>query len=259
VEITTDSQYLVTIGDDSQIKLWNRDGQLVRVFQVGERTYEMDISPLHNHIAGITDQGLTIWNFNGAVFKTLTAGGMFRFAPEQSLIAVQENKNKLILYDYEQDTIMHEFIYQQADGDIVSFSFSTDGKYLVLLYGAVEWEVKAHKIDVVDTQTGEKVNTIQFSPDKGIIKVELGIDNNFLIIITNEHALQILNLSTEKSLYITNFDDGHWVVYDEDYHFDCSPNGGQHVGLIKGINPLPSAEYDAFYRPGLFNQFLRGE
>ncbi|MBN2533419.1 MAG: hypothetical protein JXB88_11025 [Spirochaetales bacterium] len=240
--------------------LFRSDGELVRVIHRDTSLPFIDLCPADfsadgRYIAGITGNGIIIWNFNGSIYKKLQKGQFPRFHPDSDILAFTPDNKKVLLYAIHNNEIQYEIVFGKGDPGITGISFSYDGKYLVAVHGEKE---NSFKVSIAEVSSGKIVKTYTGDAERGIETARLSTDNKFLALIENSWTVKIVNLQTGKYLVISNFETGHWTVYDDEFNFDYSQGGENYIGLADGLKPLTGKEYERFYKPGLFVRFFSG-
>lgn len=92
VAISPNSQFIASASQDGTVKLWQRDGTLVRTLRGDDKGFtRVAFSPDGRMVAAAGSQTVTMWNIDGTLLTTLyghTGRAMaIAFSPDQRLLA----------------------------------------------------------------------------------------------------------------------------------------------------------------------------
>ncbi len=273
ISVSHDGSILITISSDGILSLWNtKSGQETRFFH-----------PEKNHLLGATlsiDKSLLasieeaqdynsrsivrIWDVVKG--KQLVAipldqewlslrepGSIVTFSHDNSRIIVssgshESEKIPAIYSVYSISTQKKYFSVQPPyhyDGDI---QWSADGKKII----EAGWDAIVH----IDAIKGEVSKTIAISKGYGALGGVVSSDNKYVA-----NSAGIWDAATGKPLVaLAVFADGDdWLAITPEGYYSSSEKGHQYVNMRRG-NQIYTADqlYDAFYRPDLVIDKLRG-
>ncbi|MDI9634315.1 sugar-binding protein [Geitlerinema splendidum] len=179
VSFSPDGQWIATAGTDRTLKLWQRDGKLVRTFTHSATVYEVQFSPDSQRlIAAGLDGTVPVWSIEGSLLTTLIGHTApiwgVSFSPDGQTIASTSGDRTIKLWRADGTLVRSFTAHQAAAWDI---TFSPDGQRLAST--SVDNTIKLWNLDGTSIRTLENdkaVWSVAFSPD-GQKLVSGGADN----------------------------------------------------------------------------------
>ncbi len=170
VQVSPDSQLIVSAGVDKTIKLWRRDGTEIRTF-FGHRSMIRDVkfSPDGQTIASASDDGtLKLWRLDGTLLGSIDTSttGLWEvaFSPDGQTIASASMDSTVKLWRRD-GTLLRTFSGHL--GGAAAVAFSPDGQTIVSAGG--DRTIKLWQLDGTLLQTLEGhssvIAAVTFSPD----------------------------------------------------------------------------------------------
>lgn len=131
--ISPDNQYIASLSTDGQAKLWNSEGQLIKVLPQEDTWTQIAFSKRNNQLIALSRDGkFVFWNNDGTKkqeFQTNKTLSTFVVHPMEELIIQKEQQSNLSLYDWQGKRI-NTLAYS---GRIKNVEFSPNGDYLLVV------------------------------------------------------------------------------------------------------------------------------
>lgn len=207
VAVSPDGEMIASGGEDNQLKLWNRNGKLLKTINEHQGSVNaVAFSPDGKLIAsGSVDKTIKLWRLDGTLLKTLTGHTnkvyAVAFSPDGKLIASSGDDYTIKLWKL--DGTLLKTLTGHTD-EVQAVAFSPDSKLIVS--GSNDRTVKLWKSDgtLLKTLTGhqDEVQAVAFSPDGKLIasasddyKIKLWkSDGTFLKTLTG-HSDQVMGVA----------------------------------------------------------------
>lgn len=172
VIFSPDGELIASSSDDGTIKLWQRDGTLVKTLSNVGNVFSIRFSPDGELLAsGSNDGTIKLWQRDGKFIKTLTRDDSiytFTFSPKAEILVSGGRDGKIKLWS--SNGILINTINGHK-GSIYSVIFSPNGE--IFASGSNDGTIKLWRRDstLINTLAGHQgsVNTVSFSPDGKII------------------------------------------------------------------------------------------
>ncbi|WP_414755945.1 caspase family protein [Anabaena sp. CCY 9910] len=173
ISISRDGQIIASGGLDKTIKLWSRDGRLLRTLNGHEdAVYSVSFSPDGQTIASAgSDKTIKLWQTkDGTLLKTITGHEQtvnnVYFSPDGKTLASASSDHSIKLWDTTSGQLLMTLNGHSAG--VISVRFSPDGQ--TIASGSEDKTVKLwHRQDgkLLKTLNGHQdwVNSLSFSPD----------------------------------------------------------------------------------------------
>lgn len=170
VAVSPDGNMIATASDDRTIKLWTREGNLLKTLR-GHRgyVYSVSFSSDGKMLASASrDKTIKLWNLQGTLLKTLKGHqdrvNAVRFSPNNKIIASVSRDRTIKLWKLD-GTLLKTLRGHQDN--IISFQFSPSGQEIATVSSdrtARLWSLDRTLITTFKGHTDE-VNSVSFSPD----------------------------------------------------------------------------------------------
>jgi WD40 repeat protein len=173
VNFSPDGKTIVSASDDTTVKLWNRNGTLLKTLSGHKGSvYSVSFSPDGRLLASASnDSTIKLWSLDGNQLKTLSGhkGPVYSvsFSPDGRLLASASGDNTVKLWSLESGSLLttlkgHEKL-------VSSVSFNPNGKTLASASGdgtVKLWNVDGKEIKTLKAHSNSGVVTsVSFSPD----------------------------------------------------------------------------------------------
>lgn len=182
--ISPDGQTILTYGDDSILKIWNRQAKLVATCK-GHSRYFSDVhfSPNSQYIISSSDDNSAIiWNVQGEMLAKLEDDGPIynaRFSPDSRTVLTSSEFGNASIWNLKGKRIhTFETYFEVWDG-----IFTSDGSKAII--GG-----RDGMIEFWDTQSGKKIITLPGHTDQ-IDRLQLSPDGNYLLSNSNDGTAKL--------------------------------------------------------------------
>jgi WD40 repeat protein len=224
IYVSPEGSRIVTIAENDSVKLWNRDGKLIKsLTKQGQSIASISFSPDGNVMASIgRDNQLGLWNRNGEHIRTLSDHlkqvNRVVFSPDSQFFASIGADSLLNLYKAD-GTRITTLVELNRWKDV---NFSPDSRLLSAATGSVFADESNDTIKLWHSRDGGLIKTVSgynfqgvtFSPDGAVVAP---LRNNWTF-YNRGKTVQLLNLDgTIKTLL-----DGHQDLITS---FSFSPDG----------------------------------
>ncbi|MGL5083748.1 MAG: eIF2A-related protein [Microcoleaceae cyanobacterium] len=219
VSFSPDGKVLATGSKDKTIKLWNREGQLIRTLTGNQGWVNgLDFSPNGQTIASASDDGtVKLWSIQGKLLKTIAAHDAYvlgvSFSPDGHTIASAGYDNTVKLWS--RNGMLLKTLLKGSSDSVASVVFSPDSK--LVASGSYDGQVRLwsrHDGTLLKTLIGHKngVMGLSFSPDS---KMLASASRDKTVILWN---LDLDNLVDWACHWLGNYLENNYNVSEEDRH-----------------------------------------
>lgn len=242
ISFSQDGQTIAIASEDGTIKLWDNNGQLKQTLPIYSKDIiDIKFNPAGNSIATVTDGTLKLWSLAGELLREPTIfassnGNHVRslsFSPDGTMMAIGSNDNAVKLWHLGDDSI--EVLYHH-ESEVDRTTFSLNGKMIasvsqnqLIWYDldaktTVEGSLKTQKYRISDISfspdsqkmasfsrdglkiwhlQGQSLQSLDINHKNDIICIKF-VDNNMLILLTDNQTLELWNLEDRQLLQSQN-------------------------------------------------------
>jgi len=183
VKFSPDSQ-LIAIGNDEEIEIWDRDGSLLKEF-AGKTTVKF--SPDSQLIAIGNDEEIEIWDRDGSLLKEFAGKTTVKFSPDNQLVAVGDNQ-QIEIWDRD-GILLKEF------ENVENVTFCPDSQ-LVAIQKYNQVEIWQYNRQLRKNKTFKEYEIAQISSDGELI---VTTDKNGKIKIWNSNGILVRTIKEDTS------------------------------------------------------------
>ncbi|MDJ0516540.1 MAG: AAA-like domain-containing protein, partial [Trichodesmium sp. MO_231.B1] len=193
VAISPDGKTIASAADDTTIKVWNIEGQLLHSFVAhNDKIWKLAFTPDSQTIVSASqDETVKLWKTDGKLLTTLhQGGGIWGVAinPQGNLIASASRDDTLKLWKL--DGTLVKTIHAQSRG-LTRVAFSPDGQTIAT--GGIDNTVKLWNLD------GELLQNLP-GHEGAVISVAFSADGKFLVSGSDDRAIILWNLEEIRTL-----------------------------------------------------------
>jgi WD40 repeat protein len=237
IDISPDGALIATASNDKTVKLWDRDGTLVRSLPHGNTIVKVVFSADSQQIiTGNLDGQVMVWNVDGTVAQPIQAhnGPVWGVAesPDGTLIASSSGDKTVKLW--QQDGILIATITTPAP--IWNVAFSPDGQMLAgaLLDGKVRlWSNQGELLQVLEGHQAP-VWDVAFCPQRDRL-VSVSSDNTVKVWQSDGQLLHTLEASEASLTGVDCSDNGEFIAASgQDHLINIWTADGTFVRTLRG-------------------------
>jgi len=229
ISLSPDGLKIASASDDKTLKLWNREGNLIKIFKGHDsRVYSVNFSPDGKKLASAgNDNTVKLWKLDGTLIKTfkdhVSKVLSVKFSPDGKKLASASNDNTVKLWKLD-GTLLKTFNGHTAT--VYDVNFSPDGK--TIASGSFDnkvkiWDINGKLIRTLNHK--DWVFAVSFSPDgkklasagrnktvkiwnldSGILLSELPHNGEVLDINFSSDGQKIVSSSDDKTIKIWRID-----------------------------------------------------
>jgi WD40 repeat protein len=219
VSISPDGKLIATTGDNGEIKIWAKDGTLLRTMDNGSKTLNVLFSPDGNLLVASNENGeVKLWHQDGHLLWTWQKDPNNKdkvlifnvaFSPDGQLIAISHDDHTVKLFNLEGKLIRTFSGHQNV---VWGVNFSPDGKKIAS--ASQDQTIKIWDLDgnLINTLQGHqnRITSVVFSPDgktlisgdmDGIIKIWSAQGNLINTIDAHQGGVWSLNFSPDGKIF----------------------------------------------------------
>lgn len=239
IDFSPDNETIVSCNGDSnigEIKLWNRySGGLIRnISGHASDVKSVAFSPDGTKfISGSNDKTIKLWMVNnGMLLKTFVGNtewvSVVAFSPDGKKIVSGGGDGIIMLWDVETGSSLKTIAGHK--GYINSIVFSPNGNTFFS-------SGKDAIIKMWDAATGKEVKTFIGHNDE-ISSMKILANGTTIISCSIDNTIKFWKVATGEliSTSLSNPDGSQWLTYNKDGYWDASPNGGNLVAMVYGLN-----------------------
>jgi len=256
VAISTDGNYVVTSGRDTQVRLWDvKTAQIIRSFEHTSGVFGVAFSPDGNYIvAGTTDKYAAIWDLRtGKQIQTLkghtSAIWSVAFSPDSKTVITGSGDNTARLWDVQTGQIIH--VFKGHLSDVTAVQIAPSGKYAATTSTdgtARIWDIQTGEVQrILSGHTGS-LWSAAFSPDSTALLTgsddhtvrqwDVRVDRSPYTFASHTAAIWSLAISSDGKSILTGSEDGTARVWDV-------KSGQSQISLSDRDLPIYSAAYSS--------------
>ncbi|EGJ29126.1 MULTISPECIES: hypothetical protein [Moorena] len=212
VSVSPDSQLIASASSDQTIKLWSRDGQLIKDLKGHEDTvWCVSFSPDNQIIASASkDKTVKLWGRDGRLINTLTGHGKgvkwVSFSPDGETIASASGDQTIKLW--KRDGTLLKTLKGHQDA-VLSVSFSNDGELIA--------SASKDKMVKLWSRDGKFINTLE-GHDKAVWSVIFSPNSQTIASASDDQTVKLWNRDGTLRKTLAGHDDAINSV-------SFSPNG----------------------------------
>jgi WD40 repeat protein len=175
VNFSPDNKTIASASGDYSIKLWTREGQLLRNLKGHSAdVYSVSFSPDGQRLASASAEGIIkLWSINGRQLKTLRSHRRpvysVSFSPNGQLLASASGDNTIKLWNVQKGSLLATL--KGHENQVLSVSFSPDGK--TIASASEDTTIKLWNLNGKELKTlkghSDAVLCVSFSPDSKTI------------------------------------------------------------------------------------------